>query len=537
MVKKERVKWQKEVDCMKISNSKPIRTAKKGLFNIIFSRIFILASLVTIQLIVFGMTILYLQDYATYIYGIFLILSVIIVIYIINKGNNSDFKLTWILLIMAAPILGSAFYAFVKFQPEVGSIRKKLQKLEKETSVYMLQEKEIVNEMKVLKPANANLIAFMNNQISFPAHRNTTVRYFPQGEDKFEELKKQLSNAKRFIFMEYFIIEQGIMWGEILNILEEKVKEGVEVRVMYDGMCSVTMLPFGYDKVLKRKGIKCKRFNPILPVLSSHQNNRDHRKICVIDGTIAFTGGINLADEYINQKERFGHWKDTAVMLEGEAVQNFTILFLQMWNVSEKKPEAYEQYLNEKSNEWRREKGYVMPYGDSPFDVKNVGEQVYLHILNHAKKYVHIMTPYLIVDGEMISTLCYTAECGIDVKIIMPHIPDKWYAFLLAKTYYKSLLKAGVKIYEYTPGFVHAKMFVSDDDTATVGTINLDYRSLYHHFECGTFIYSNPVVWEIEKDFQKTLKKCQEVTLEDLKRQPFIQKVCGHVLRLVAPLM
>ena len=273
------------------------------------------------------------------------------------------------------------------------------------------------------------------------------------------------------------------------------------------------------------------------PVLSSYQNNRDHRKICVIDGKVAFTGGINLADEYINQKERFGHWKDTAIMLRGDAVQNLTILFLQMWNITQRQPEDYKKYLTTKALDVKRELGFVLPYGDSPFDKELAGEQVYFHILGHAKKYVHIMTPYLILDNEMVTALTFAAKCGIEVIIIMPHIPDKWYAFLLAKTYYGELIEAGVQIYEYTPGFVHAKVFVSDNDTATVGTINLDYRSFYHHFECGTFIYNNPVVWDIERDFQATLGKCEKVTLTVLKSGSLVERIIGWVLRLVAPLM
>ena len=337
--------------------------------------------------------------------------------------------------------------------------------------------------------------------------------------------------------MEYFIVEKGEMWSEILDILKEKVWQGVDVRFMYDGMCSLYLLPYHYDKELRRAGIKCKQFNKVRPMLTSYQNNRDHRKICVIDGKVAFTGGINLADEYINVKERFGYWKDTAIMLEGEAVQSFTMMFLQMWNITEKREEPYENYLTPKLNETKLDQGFVLPYADSPFDKQNVGEQVYLHILNHAKKYVHIMTPYLIIDDDMVSALEYVAQCGVEVIIIMPHKPDKWYAFAVARTYYESLMRAGVRIYEYTPGFVHAKVFVSDNDTATVGTINLDYRSLYHHFECGAFIYNNRVVWDIEKDFQETLKKCHEMTMEDIKSISWIQKLCGRVLRLIAPLM
>lgn len=284
-------------------------------------------------------------------------------------------------------------------------------------------------------------------------------------------------------------------------------------------------------------GIQCKMANPIIPFLSTVQNNRDHRKICVIDGRVAFTGGVNLADEYINELERFGHWKDTAVMLKGDAVQSFTMMFLEMWNLDVREKENYQNYLTVKRTWNTRWTGYVIPYGDHPYDNENVGEEVYFHILNHAKKYVHIMTPYLILDSEMITTLTRAAKSGIEVIIIMPHIPDKWYAFAVAQTFYKELIQAGVQIYEYTPGFVHAKVFVSDDDTATVGSINLDYRSLYLHFECGVLIYDNPVVGTIEVDFQKTLKRSHKVTLTEVQNRPFSAKIVGQVLRLFAPLM
>lgn len=357
------------------------------------------------------------------------------------------------------------------------------------------------------------------------------------GEYKFRYLVAELKKAKRFIFMEYFIVEESYMWDTIREILIEKVSEGVEVRFMYDGMCAISMLPYNYPSQLRKYGIQCKMSNPMKPFLSTTQNNRDHRKICVIDGKVGFTGGINLGDEYINRKVRFGHWKDTAVMLRGDAVQSLTMMFLQMWNVSERKPENYERYLTPKRKGLKRELGYVIPYADSPFDNENVGEEVYFHILNHAKKYVHIMTPYLILDNEMITTLTRVAKSGIEVIIIMPHIPDKWYAFVVAKTYYKELIEGGVQIYEYTPGFVHAKVFVSDDDTATVGTINLDYRSLYLHFECGAFIYNNSEIDRIERDFQQTLAKCHKVTLIEVKNRSLLTKISGQILRLIAPLM
>ena len=464
-------------------------------------------------------------------------MEIVSVIFIINSKGNPAFKITWILLIFVLPFFGTAFYVFMKIMPGTGLIEKRLSDLNAATGEYMKQDKGTLEALRVSKPANANLAHYLSNQVVFPVHRNTTVKYFASGEEKFEEMKKQLRKAEQFIFLEYFIVEEGIMWNSILDILIEKVKEGVEVRFMYDGMCSLLQLPYNYDKQMRKYGIKCKMFSKVRPVLSSYQNNRDHRKICVIDGKIGFTGGINLADEYINVKERFGHWKDTAVMLEGEAVQNLTILFLQMWNITQWQAEDYAKYMTPKSLDVKRELGFVLPYGDSPFDRENIGEQVYFHILNHAKKYVHIMTPYLILDNEMLTTLTFAAKCGIEVIIIMPHIPDKWYAFILAKTYYEELIRAGVQIYEYTPGFVHAKVFVSDNDTATVGTINLDYRSLYHHFECGVFIYNNPVVWDVERDFQATLQKCEKVTLTALKSRSMTERIVGRVLRLVAPLM
>lgn len=306
---------------------------------------------------------------------------------------------------------------------------------------------------------------------------------------------------------------------------------------MYDGMCSVSLLPYNYPKEIRKMGIQCKMFSPIRPVLTTSQNNRDHRKICVIDGNVGFTGGINLADEYINEKERFGYWKDNAIMIKGDAVRSLTLLFLQMWNVTENGKEDYERYLVPQERELHRELGFITPYGDSPFDKENVGAEVYSHILNHAKKYVHIMTPYLIIDNQMVDTLTRAAKSGIDVKIIMPGIPDKWYAFAVAKTYYRDLISAGVKIYEFTPGFVHSKVFVSDDDTATVGTVNLDYRSLYLHFECGLFFYNNPVVRSVERDFQETLKQCTSISVSDIKKISPFMMLCGRVLRLVAPLM
>lgn len=517
--------------------NRTVKKAKKGALSVVFSRTALILLLVVVQLLMMLGLATYLTDYVVYVYGAMNILGAIIVVYIINQRGNPAFNMTWVLLILIFPVFGCLFYLYVKSQLGTRYIGKRLGRLKLDTWQYMEQKQEIIDDLRLSKPANANLAHYMKYQLGFPTYRNTKAVYFPCGEEKFPVLIKQLEKAEKFIFMEYFIVEEGYMWDSILDVLKRKVEEGVEVRFMYDGMCSISLLPYNYPKTIQKYGIKCKMFSPIRPVLSTTQNNRDHRKICVIDGKVGFTGGINLGDEYINRKVRFGYWKDTAVMLEGDAVQSLTMLFLQMWNVTEYKPDSYDRYVTPMSKELHREFGFMIPYGDSPYDNEDVGEEVYFHILNHAKKYVHIMTPYLILDNEMLDTLTRAAKSGIEVCIIMPHIPDKWYAFAVAKTYYRELIEAGVQIYEFTPGFVHAKIFVSDDDTATVGTINLDYRSLYLHFECGVFIYNNPVVRDIENDFQKTLEKSQRVSVTDLKKISPFMLICGRVLRLIAPLM
>ena len=513
------------------------KKAKKGVLRIIFSRTALILLLILLQLATFGGLLTILRDYMVYVYGVTLVIQAGVIIYIMNEQTCPEFSRTWILLILIFPVFGCAFYVYAKMELGTHFVGEQLKKRQMETWPYLNQKKSILEELRSSKPANANLAHYMNRSLHFPVYRNTKATYFSCGEEKFSALIEELKQAKKFIFLEYFIVAEGYMWGSILNVLKEKAAQGLEVRFMYDGMCSISLLPYNYPKIIEKYGIRCKMFSPIRPVLTTAQNNRDHRKICVIDGKVGFTGGINLGDEYINRQERFGYWKDTAVMLKGDAVQSLTMLFLQMWNVTERKPEHYGRYLTKPAGELRRELGFVMPYGDSPFDHEDVGEEVYCHILNHAKKYVHIMTPYLILDSQMMDALCRAAKSGIDVKIIMPGIPDKKYAFALAKTYYKELIKAGVKIYEFTPGFVHAKIFVSDNDTATIGTINLDYRSLYLHFECGVFLYNNPVVWDVEQDFQNTLKQCRRISVADLKKIGLGMSIMGRSLRMIAPLM
>lgn len=401
---------------------------------------------------------------------------------------------------------------------------------------YLKQNSQQKEKLKQENPQMDGMVSYMMEHGNCPVYGQTSVTYFPLGDDMFPEMLRQIEKAEKFIFMEYFILEEGYMWETILELLKKKVKEGVEVRVLYDGMCVLTLLPSFYPRILEKEGIRCKMFAPIKPLFSSHYNNRDHRKILVIDGKTGFTGGINLADEYINKKERFGHWKDTGLMIQGAAVQKFTCMFLEMWNVSERRDPDYETFLTAPDTD-RQDDGYVIPYDVMPYGTERMGKQVYLDILNTACKYVHIMTPYLILDYEMITALTFAAKRGVEVAIIMPHIPDKKYAFALAKTYYNELLEAGVQIWEYEPGFVHAKVFVSDDKKAAVGTVNLDYRSLYHHFECGVFFYGNSEIKKVEEDFQKTKEKSIFITPADYKKLKLTTRLEGKVLRIVAPLM
>ena len=506
-------------------------------FKLFFSKFLFVFIAICFQIFVFIATNFYLSSTFWWVNYWFSFLAFIIFLAIINKDKPASFKLPWVAIVLFVPIVGIAIYILFGNYTLSRKARKAIKKEDKKLIRFCKKNKETMDKLYIENKKAYGQACYIERTCFLPTYENCYNEFLPTGEDFFKSLVENLKTAKKYIFMEYFIIGEGYVWDTVLEVLRKKVKEGVEVRLMYDGTCSISLLPYEYPKQLREYGIQCKEFGPIVPILSTSQNNRDHRKICVIDGKVAFTGGVNLADEYINKKVRFGHWKDTAIKIEGDAVQSFTMMFLQMWNITERQPEDYAKYLTEKQPGFSRKDGYIIPYGDSPFDHENVGEEVYFHILNHAKKYVHIMTPYLILDNEMIDALTRAAKGGIEVQIIMPHIPDKPYAFYLAKTYYEELIAGGVEIYEYTPGFVHAKVFTSDDDTATVGSINLDYRSLYLHFECGVFIYRNPVVRDIEKDFQETLAKCQKVTMTEVRNRSTFVKIYGQVLRIVAPLM
>lgn len=509
---------------------------KKGLATFLFSRIFIFILMVALQLFLF----FYLAYNATVQQNLsYLIyaLQIILVVNIVNDKSDPTMKLIWVIFIMFFPALGTLMYLYVKFQPGSIKLRKRLENIDLKSERYLPIDTKTYYDLQIQDKQVSMLAKYIYDNTGCPVYNNTEVTYFNCGEEKYHALVEQLNEAKEFIFMEYFIIEEGRVWNSILNILEKKVREGVEVRVMYDGLCSLTKLNIGYFKKLRKKGIKSKTFAPARPFFTTQQNNRDHRKILVIDGKIAFTGGINLADEYMNIVDKFGHWKDTAVMLKGDAAKSYTLLFLQMWNVSEKTIGNFDKYLNVPIPKVADASGYVMGYGDNPFDAERIGESVYLHMINTATKYLHIVSPYLVIDNVMMSALKFAAKRGVDVKIVMPGIPDKAYAFCVARTYYAELIEAGVEIYEYTPGFTHAKMFISDDEKATVGTINLDYRSLFLHFENGCFIYKNKTIFDIERDYQQMLSMCKKISLIECRNRPLYYKACGKLLRLISPLM
>lgn len=513
-----------------------LKKGQKGLFASIFSRLGLFLILLLIQVFFLFSIFQWFESFLLHIYSIAILFSVAIVLYLLNSSINSTAKITWLIIILLFPLFGGLLYLYTLKDIGHRALKKRVQHLISQTKNCISQSESTFQSFQELSKGSAALCHYLNRSGCYPVYTNTSVTYFPNGEAKFEELLRQLEQAKEFIFLEYFIISEGLMWGRILEILARKAAQGVDVRVMYDGTCEFVLLPPSYPKKLKKLGIKCRMFSPVSPFISTHYNYRDHRKILVIDGHTAFNGGINLADEYINHVQRFGHWKDTAVMLKGEAVQSFTLMFLQTWSILDKNPE-FDYFLHNSNPTSNSCKGFVIPFGDYPLDHDKVGEQVYMDLLNRSQKYVHIMTPYLILDDEMENALKFAAERGVDVKLILPGIPDKFIPYSLAFTHYASLLESGVQIFEYTPGFVHAKSFVCDDFEAVVGTINLDYRSLYHHFECATYLCNVDCISSIEDDFKTTLEKCRQITKQTIKTEKFSRKFTGIIMKAIAPLL
>ena len=475
---------------------------------------------------------LFFIDHIIIINIFFVILGLLLTLDLIKSSKNYSYTLPVIICLILFPLIGTLLYIILNKNKNNSKTLKNIKKSEKENKKYLVQDEEIRKEVK-----DNGKIRYLSDFAGYPVTKNNNVTYYPIGEAAFKVMLEELKKAEKFIFFEYFIVAHGKMWHSILEILEEKVKQGVDVRVMYDDLGCLSTLNKSYPQELEKKGIKCIVFNRLKPLAGIIMNNRDHRKILVIDGKVAFSGGINIADEYININSKYGHWKDNGIRISGDGVWNYTVMFLTMWNSFKKEDKDFNKFkYNFDYNNEDENKGYIIPYGETPLDEEITGENVYLNIINQANKYVYIFTPYLIIDTDMINSLTLAVKRGVDVRIVIPGIPDKKIVYTLSESYVEPLVKGGVKIYKYTPGFIHSKVFVSDDNIATVGTINMDYRSLYLHFECGCYFENMSIVDEIKKDMIDTMKKSHKISKEEANPK-FLKSIWQAILRLFAPLM
>ncbi len=507
----------------------------KRFLSIIFSRTFITAALILVQIAFIIVMILRFASYRAWTDDLLKILSLLMVLLLLRGDDNESYKLIWILTITLLPILGGLMYLFVGNRRPARSLRRTLDESIRNSRCHIKRREDIEQELPPRLRATSEYIARLGG---FPLCGGSTVDYYKCGEDFFAAFLEEIGKAEKFIFLEYFIIAEGKAWDQAAEILLRKAEEGVDVRIIYDDMGSMTELPRMFRKKQYGK-IKVIPFNPFIPVISVVMNHRDHRKITVIDGNTAFTGGINLADEYMNIKTCFGHWKDTAVKITGEGVVNFTVMFAQMWNAFSEDRIECDKCLPDIVTAAEESAGvYIQPFADSPLDNEQVSENVYLDILAQAERYVYIFTPYLIIDDQMKSALCLAAKRGVDVRIVTPGIPDKRAVFRITRSYYQTLIAAGVRIYEYTPGFIHAKSYISDDRIAVVGSINMDFRSLYLHFECGAMIAAASGCTAIEKlyaDCMDTFSVSREIMPRESRH--FSRSLYDAVLRALAPLV
>ena len=514
-----------------------LKKGQKGIVHAIFSRFGLVLLLMLLQVGVLWGVFRWFGTLLPHYFGGSVAVSVFMVVYILNSRMDNSAKITWMVTIAILPVVGVPLFFYVKSNFGHNALQKRAASLTEEARGLQPQPLAAAEALEEADPGAASLARYLHGRGGgFPVYQNTEVTYFPGGEAKFAELLRQLEKAERYIFLEYFIIDEGLMWGRILEVLARKAAEGVDVRVMYDGTCEFSTLPRDYPRRLEKLGIQCRVFAPVQPFVSTHYNYRDHRKILVIDGKVGFTGGVNLADEYINHIEKYGCWKDAAVMLEGEGVRTLTILFLEMWSI--RRESEFDKFLSAPPYSVPA-KGFAAPYGDCPLDGERVGEMVYIDLLNRARHSVHIITPYLILDGELETALRFAAERGVDVHLILPGKPDKWFVYAQAKTHYKALISSGVKISEWQPGFTHAKIVIADGVEAVAGTINLDYRSLYHHFENAVWMRGTDCIANMEADFQDTLTRCRRVerTKESIWQGKKLLHLAGILLKFIAPLV
>ena len=483
-----------------------------------------------------GIIVHFFSRQAAWIEGVLRLLSIVVILYIIRRSEHLSSDLLWIILIMLFPVLGTPAYLILGADLIISRTFRNIVKETERAKDYYFQDTQVLRDLEETAPMKKGQFHYISQTAGFPFYNNTGFDYYRTGEEGFPCILKEMEQAKRFIFLEYFIIEPGEMWNRMLRILQQKASQGVECRVLYDDMGSFGTLPGSYAKELEKHGIKSVPFNRITPVLGTIMNHRDHRKILVIDGKVAFTGGINLADEYINKIERFGYWKDNVIRIKGEAVWSLTVLFLTTWNALRHEDSNYMVFKADHADDVHDFDGYIAPYGDTPLDDEITSQNIYMNILNQAVRYCYIITPYLIIDNELTNALLLTAKRGVDVRILTPGIPDKRIIFMITRSYYAPLMEGGVKIYEYTPGFVHGKVFIADDNIATVGTINLDYRSLYLHFENGTYLYGSKKIQDILDDYLDALKVSKRIQKGDIKNGVF-KEMLIYFLRLFTPLL
>lgn len=462
--------------------------------------------------------------------------SVVVALHIISRRDKEAYKLTWVFFILIFPVFGGLAYLFFRCQTRSKKLRRRISSIK--SAVKAAQLPSAYAQATERFPDHARQIEYLEKYADFPIYENGASEYLSPGERFLERLLADVETARKYIFVESFIIEDGEMWRSIFSVLKKKAAEGVDVRIIYDDMGCFLRLPRRFVEDMQACGIRCDIFNRFVPLLTAVQNFRDHRKIIVIDGEIAYTGGLNIADEYINKVSPFGHWKDSGVRISGEGAFSLALVFLEMWMLMGHEERDLSQYRPEFSegNTAESKNSYVQPYASTPLQRDSVSEDVYMHIIGKARKYVYIMTPYLIVDNNMISALSIAAKSGVDVRIMTPYRWDKRAVHFMTRSYYRELIRAGVKIYEYMPGFLHAKTFVCDDEIATVGSANMDFRSLYLQFECGVFFCGTNVVDEVRDDFLKTVSVCKEITEADCRSNAAV-RFLQDVFRLLAPLM
>lgn len=509
--------------------------------KLFFSRVFM--SIVFILIQVTWMLLLFMQFYQPnkYLEAIIRILSIIYIIYIINKKNEKlEYKAIWIIMVLIFPVFGVPYYMLYGDKRPGRRFKRRLDNADEKFRKYYSQDMRILDEMAEEKRRSSLTSRYILNDGNYPVFKNTRVDYYSSGEALYEAMIEELKKAEKFIFIEYFTIEISTFWNSILEILKKKADEGVEVRIMYDDFGSIAYLPKRYPKELEKlsPNIHAIKFNRVVPFFSPFMNNRDHRKILVIDGNVAFTGGINLSDRYININSPYGHWKDAGVRLIGDAVKSFVLMYMEMWEAivpGTFEEESVKKYIGKFKYDTGAE-GYVQPYGDEPFDSILLSENIYLEMIEQAEKYVYVYTPYLILSDELATAFCLAAKKGLDVRIVTPGIPDKKMIYRATRSNYPHLLSAGVRIYEYTPGFIHSKCLLIDGKRATVGTVNFDYRSLFLHFEDGVYYAENKAVTDLEKDMKETFRVCREVTLENTKKT-IVGRLFDSLLEVVAPLL